>query len=110
MSTLARRPAAKTRMLNRSVQDTLGRRPSDLIPYLYDTSTLTLEVGQGCGEISDDLYQISDGVYATTIPLARVLLAGETISLETPTDRRPSRRNLTDHHELQVPPGGHATA
>ena len=54
----------------------------DRIPYLYDTNALTLEVGQGCGEVSDELHQISEGLYATTIPLARQLSAGETISLE----------------------------
>jgi hypothetical protein len=72
----------------------------DRIPYLYDTNTLTLEVGQGCGEISDDLYQISDGVYATTIPLARELSAGETISLEYSTIYG-YLGNLTDQHELE---------
>jgi hypothetical protein len=54
----------------------------DRIPYLYDTNTLTLEVGPGCGEISGELYLVSDGVFATIIPLARELSAGETISLE----------------------------
>jgi hypothetical protein len=57
----------------------------DRIPYMYDTSALTLEVGQGCGYVSDDLQQISQNVYATTIPLARELSAGETISLEYAT-------------------------
>jgi hypothetical protein len=57
----------------------------DRIPYLYDTSALTLEVGQGCGDISGELYQVGDGVYAATIPLARELSAGETISLEYST-------------------------
>jgi hypothetical protein len=52
------------------------------LPYIYDTSALTLEVGQGCGEVSGQLYQISKGVFATTIPLARELSVGETISLE----------------------------
>ena len=54
----------------------------DRIPYLYDTNALTLEVGQGCGEVSGELFQISEGLYAATIPLARELSAGETISLE----------------------------
>ena len=54
----------------------------DHIPYLYDTNALTLEVGQGCGEVSGELFQISEGLYAATIPLARELSAGETISLE----------------------------
>ncbi len=54
----------------------------DRIPYLYDTNALTLEVGQGCREVSGELFQISDGLYGATIPLARELSAGETISLE----------------------------
>ena len=60
----------------------------DRIPYLYDTNALTLEVGQGCGDVSGDVYQISEHVYAATIPLARELSAGETISLEYATTYR----------------------
>lgn len=60
----------------------------DRIPYLYDTNALTLEIGQGCAEIGGVLYQISEGVYATTIMLARELSAGETISLEYLTTYR----------------------
>jgi len=70
------------------------------IPYLYDTSALTLEVGQGCGDISGELYQISAGIYATTIPLARALSAGETSSIEyVTTYRYPG--NLDDPHERE---------
>jgi hypothetical protein len=72
----------------------------DRIPYLYDTNALTLEVGQGCGEISGDLYKISGGVYATTIPLARELSAGETIGLEYVTSYR-YPGNLDDPHERE---------
>jgi hypothetical protein len=72
----------------------------DWIPYLYDTSALTLEVGQGCGDVSGELRQISEDVYATTIPLARELSAGETISLEyVTTYRYPG--NLDDPHERE---------
>lgn len=72
----------------------------DRIPYIYDTDALTLEVGQGCTEISGELYQISEGVYATTILLARELSAGETISLEyLTTYRYPG--NLNDPHERE---------
>jgi hypothetical protein len=72
----------------------------DRIPYLYDTSALTLEVGQGCGDISGELYQISTGIYATTIPLARALSTGETSSVEyVTTYRYPG--NLDDPHERE---------
>ncbi len=72
----------------------------DRIPYLYDTNALTLEVAQGCGDISGELYQISDDVYAATIPFARELSAGETTSLEyTTTYRYPG--NLDDPQERE---------
>jgi hypothetical protein len=54
----------------------------DRIPYLYDTKAITLEVGQGCTELSGDLYQVSDEVFATHISLAKALDAGETTTLE----------------------------
>jgi len=88
---------ARTRTLQviEAVADGLDR-----IPYVYDTNALTLEVGQGCGEIRGELYQISEGLYATTIPLARELSAGETISLEyVTTYRYPG--NLNDTHERE---------
>lgn len=72
----------------------------DKFPYIYDTNALTLEVGQGFGEISGALYQISEGMYATTIQLARELSAGETISLEYWTTYcYPG--NLKDPHERE---------
>jgi hypothetical protein len=54
----------------------------DRIPYLYDTKALTLEVGQGCTELSGDLYQVSDELFVTYITLAKTLDVGETITLE----------------------------
>lgn len=57
----------------------------DSIPYLYDTGAVTLEVGQGCGDVSGELKQISEDIYATTITLGRKLSAGETTSLEYST-------------------------
>src|SRR6516225_49586 len=72
----------------------------DRIPYLYDTKALTLEVGQGCTELTGDLYQVSDHVYAATIPLARELSAGETTSLEYVTAYR-YPGNLADPHERE---------
>ncbi len=72
----------------------------DRIPYLYDTNALRLEVGPGCGEVSGELYQISDGIFATTIPLARELSIGETISIEYQTIYG-SAGNLSDPNERQ---------
>jgi hypothetical protein len=54
----------------------------DRIPFLYDTKALMLEVGQGCTQLSGDLYQVSEDVFATYIYLAKVLDAGETTTLE----------------------------
>jgi hypothetical protein len=54
----------------------------DRIPFLYDTKALTLEVGQGCTQLSGDLYQVSEDVFGTHIYLAKVLRAGETATLE----------------------------
>jgi hypothetical protein len=54
----------------------------DRIPYIYDTNALTLEVGQGCKDLTGPLYEIRDGLYGTDIPLARSLAAGETLTLE----------------------------
>lgn len=88
---------ARTRTLQvvEAIVDGLSR-----IPYLYDTNALTLEVGQGCGDVSGDVYQISENVYAATIPLARELSAGETTSLEyVTTYRYPG--NLADPHERE---------
>jgi len=89
---------ARTRTLQvvEAVVDGLNR-----IPYLYDTNALTLEVGQGCGDVSGEVYQISEHVYAATIPLARELSAGETTSLEyVTTYRYPG--NLADPHEREA--------
>jgi hypothetical protein len=54
----------------------------DRIPFLYDTKALTLEVGQGCTQLSGDLYQVSEDFFVTYIYLAKVLDAGETATLE----------------------------
>jgi hypothetical protein len=54
----------------------------DRIPYIYDTNATTLETGQGCGEPAGSPYRISEGVYATDIPLIKSLALGETLTLE----------------------------
>ena len=51
-------------------------------PFLYDTSALTLEVGQGCQGLSGELRQIGPGVFATEIVLSRTLAIGETLTME----------------------------
>lgn len=55
---------------------------TDRIPYLYDTSALSLDVGQGCRGVSRQLYQIGDELFATSIILSKVLGVGETSTLE----------------------------
>jgi hypothetical protein len=54
----------------------------DRIPYLYDTSVVTLELGPGCAGSPGPVRPISDLVYATDIPLTRCLGLGETHTLE----------------------------
>jgi len=88
---------ARTRTLQvvEAVADSLDR-----IPYLYDTKAVTLEVGQGCGDLIGELYQVSDDVYATMIPLAKELSVGETSSIEyTTTYGYPG--NLDDPQERE---------
>jgi hypothetical protein len=61
---------ARTRTLQvvEAIVDGLKR-----IPYLYDTNALTLEVGQGGGDVSGDVYRISEHVYAAAIRAVRRL-------------------------------------
>jgi hypothetical protein len=54
----------------------------DQIPFVYDTKAVTLEVGQGCTDLSGDLFQVSDELYLTFISLAGTLAAGETATME----------------------------
>jgi hypothetical protein len=54
----------------------------DRIPFLHDTKALTLEVGQGCTDLTDEFYQVSDDLFVRYISLARALDAGETTTLE----------------------------
>jgi hypothetical protein len=57
----------------------------DSIPYIYDTSTLTLRVGHGCEPPVAPGRQVANGTYVLRIPLARTLAEGETLSLEYAT-------------------------
>jgi hypothetical protein len=54
----------------------------DRIPFLHDTTAVTLEVGQGCTDLSGELFQVSDDLFVTYIFLAGTLAAGETTTLE----------------------------
>lgn len=54
----------------------------DRIPFLHDTNTITLEVGQGCTGLSGDLVQVSDELFVTHILLAGKLDVGQTATLE----------------------------
>lgn len=73
----------------------------DRFPYLYDTSSLTLEVGQGCKEVSGQLYQVRPGVFATHIILSKVLDLGETTTLEYWTTYLGSPADPDDPNERQ---------
>jgi hypothetical protein len=57
----------------------------DSIPYIFDSSALTLRVGHGCEPPAGPGHQIKDGPYVLRLPLARTLSAGETLSLEYAT-------------------------
>jgi hypothetical protein len=78
------RPArARTLQVIEAIADDVDR-----IPFLYDTSSLTLEVGQGCKGLSGYPYEISEDLFGTDILLASVLGLGETATLEYWTSYR----------------------
>jgi len=54
----------------------------DRIPFICDTNVLTLEVGQGCKELTGEVVRIGPEVFATQILLARTLDVGETLTFE----------------------------
>ena len=54
----------------------------DRIPFLCDTNVLTLEVGQGCQDVADEVRQIAAEVFATEIILSKTLDVGETATLD----------------------------
>jgi hypothetical protein len=54
----------------------------DRIPFVCDTNVLTLEVGQGCKELTGQVRQIGAEFFATEILLSRTLDIGETLTLE----------------------------
>jgi hypothetical protein len=57
-------------------------RGVDRIPFICDTNVLTLEVGQGCKELTGDVSRIGPDIFATQILLARTLDLGETLTFE----------------------------
>ncbi len=72
----------------------------DSIPFLYDTSALTVEVSRGCSGLSGELQQLRPGVFVTDILLASTLALGETTTLEYwTTYRLPG--DLTDPSERE---------
>jgi hypothetical protein len=72
----------------------------DRIPYLCDTSVLTIEVGQGCKEVAGQPRQVRPDVFATDVYLARTLNTGETLTLEYwTTYRYPG--DAADPHERE---------
>ena len=75
---------------------------TDRIPYLYDTSSLTVEVGQGCAGLSGDLRKLGEDVFATWILLARPLALGETTTVEyTTTFRFPEGTHAQPEREYR---------
>jgi hypothetical protein len=75
---------------------------TDRIPFLYDTSLLTIEVGQGCAGLSGELRQIGDDLFFTEILLARTLGLGETSTIEyTTTYRYPGDPNDPREREFR---------
>lgn len=81
----------------------------DRIPYLYDTKALTLEVGQGCTELTGELYQVSDELFVTYISLAQPLDARRDrdagVLDDVPVPGRPARSA-----RAPVPARGHGAA
>jgi len=52
------------------------------IPYLYDTSALSIDLVQGCTGLGSAFREVTSGVFATDLLLARTLGYGETATLE----------------------------
>jgi hypothetical protein len=53
----------------------------DRYHYRFDTDALTVEVGQGCREISGPVYEIRKGIYSIDIVLASPLARGDTVTI-----------------------------
>jgi hypothetical protein len=73
----------------------------DSIPYIYDTSALTLRVGHGCEPPTAPGWQVKNGPYVLRIPLASTLAAGETLSLEYATTFHYRGEQIAEEHEYR---------
>jgi hypothetical protein len=52
------------------------------IPFVCDSNVMTIDVGYGCKQLTDEVRQIGDDLFATEFVLARSLNLGETLTLE----------------------------
>jgi hypothetical protein len=52
------------------------------IPYMYDTSALSIDLIQGCTGLGAQFREVTSGIFATDLLLARTLGYGETATLE----------------------------
>src|SRR6201996_5507097 len=52
------------------------------IPYLYDTSALSIDLVQGCTGLGSAFREVTSGLFATDLMLARTLDYGDTATLE----------------------------
>ena len=52
------------------------------IPYIYDTSAVSIDLIQGCTGLGAQFREVSGGIFATDLLLARSLGSGETLTLE----------------------------
>ena len=52
------------------------------IPYIYDTSALSVDLLQGCTGLGSRFREVTDGIFATDLLLARTLGYGDTATLE----------------------------
>jgi hypothetical protein len=60
----------------------------DRIPYVYDTSVITLETRHGCAPPAEAATPVQPDIYVSSLPLVRSLARGETLTLEYVTRLR----------------------
>lgn len=83
--------ASRTRTLQvvEAITDDVQR-----IPYIYDTSALSIDLIQGCTGLGPQIREVTEGIFATDLLLAGTLGYGETATLEY----------VTSFSYQQVPP------